>query len=394
MIPVDRADVLDSSLEILQQFANSINVRGRFVSLYLGLRRMRADQNAALAELGSPQVTVSNEIEQYLDRLYTKSHREQPFVVLTAPFGGSTSPEAPYSALSGTTAPGRDYPTNTWRNNFGIQKGVGCPAEPDVIEMLLDDPQHRLACPHMVLDPDERHLCSIRDTAYRGEEHAIWLRQSDGGYQVVDLDRPAAFRDYLRPSGRPLPIFPLMGMLYCMAPPGVYPGSTRIGIPEFAADFGFTHEQVQLQFDCNPESEFNTAIALTVEDGRTTVGQGYVAPPTGAQGYGVPGADEVPARPPDAALNTGGWRVFRFSWKMTVLKIRYTHEKRSCHEQTTPSSHRRAESRAVTPARSGEKASLGGMQRGRNPAEPVLHVAKGAIGWSPYGVFDPSRAEP
>ena len=26
--------------------------------------------------------------------------------------------------------------------------------------------------------------------------------------------------------------------------------------------------------------------------------------------------------------------------------------------------------------------------------EPVLHVAKGAIGWSPYGVFDPSRAEP
>ena len=86
--------------------------------------------------------------------------------------------------------------------------------------------------------------------------------------------------------------------------------------------------------------------------------------------------------------------VFRFSWKMTVLKIRYTHEKRSCHEQTTPSSHRRAESRAVTPARSGEKASLGGMQRGSNPAEPVLHVAKGAIGWSPYGVFDPSRAEP
>ena len=86
--------------------------------------------------------------------------------------------------------------------------------------------------------------------------------------------------------------------------------------------------------------------------------------------------------------------VFRFSWKMTVLKIRYTHEKRRCHEQTTPSSHRRAESRAVTPARCGEKASLGGMQRGSNPAEPVLHVAKGAIGWSPYGVFDPSRAEP
>ena len=56
---------------------------------------------------------------------------------------------------------------------------------------------------------------------------------------------------------------------------------------------------------------------------------------------------------------------------MTVLKIIYAHEKRSCHEQTTPSSHRRAESRAVTPARSGEKAGLGGMQRGR--IQPSLY---------------------
>ena len=315
MIPVDRADVLDSSLEVLQHFATQVNVRGRFVSLYLGLRRMRADQGTALAELGSAQVTVSNEIEQYLDRLYTKSHRQEPFVVLTAPFGGSTSPEAPYSALSGTRAPGRGYPTNTWRNNFGIQKGVGCPAEPDVIEALLNDPQHRLACPHMALDPDDRHLCSIRDTAYRGEEHAIWLRLSDGGYQVVNLDRPAAFRDYLRPSGHGLPVFPLIGMLYCMAPPGVYPGRTRVGIPEFATDFGFTHNQVQSLFDCDPESEFNAAIALRVEDARVAVAQSPVpptggkrgagVPATGALDYGVPTAEEVPTNPPDAALNTG-----------------------------------------------------------------------------------------
>ena len=40
------------------------------------------------------------------------------------------------------------------------------------------------------LDPEGRHLCSVRDTAYRGEEHSIWLRLSDGGYQVVDLDHP------------------------------------------------------------------------------------------------------------------------------------------------------------------------------------------------------------
>ena len=110
-------------------------------------------------------------------------------------------------------------------------------------------------------------------------------------------------------------------------------------------------------------------------------------PESGGRGI----AAAIAAGPRSRAPKSRCIRVFRFSWKMTVLKIRYTHEKRSCHEQTTPSSHRRAESRAVTPARCGEKASLGGMQRGSNPAEPVLHVAKGAIGWSPYGVFDPSR---
>ena len=31
---------------------------------------------------------------------------------------------------------------------------------------------------------------------------------------------------------------------------------------------------------------------------------------------------------------------------------------------------------------------------GLDAAEPVLHMAKGAIGWSAYGIFDPSRAEP
>ena len=48
------------------------------------------------------------------------------------------------------------------------------------------------------------------------------------------------------------------------------------------------------------------------------------------------GPDSSPADAQGADYNSD--EVFRFSWKMTVLKIRYTHEKRSCHEQTTPSS--------------------------------------------------------
>ena len=300
MIPGNRSDVLDGSLDALRTFAAGGNVRGRFISLYLGLRRMRVESQGTLAELGSSHVTVASQIEQYLDHLYTKSHRPQPFVVLTAPFGGSTSQEAPYSARSGTTVPPRIYPTNTWRNNFGIQKGVGCPAESDVIMTLLDDPQHRLACPHMALDPEGRHLCSIRDTAYRGEEHAIWLRLSENGYQVVDLDHPAVVRDYLRPNDHPLPIFPLIGMLYCMAAPGVFPTRPQVGIPEFATDFGFTHDQIDTLFDCNPESQLNTAISMSVEDSKTVVVQGFTVT-TNEELV----TDQLPDEPPDAALNTG-----------------------------------------------------------------------------------------
>ena len=296
MVPINRPDVLDGALRILGDFALGKQVRGRFVSLYLGLRRMRAENNV-LAELGSSHITTASEIEQFLDCLYTKSHRCQPFVVLTAPFGGSTSQGAPYSALSRTSVPGLSYSTNTWRNNFGIQKGVGCLADPDVITQLLDAPQHRLACPHMTRGTKGKYRCSISGTDYRGEDHAIWLRRVDGGYQVVDLNRPAVFREYLRPSGHPIPIFPLIGMLYCMAMPGVYPERNQIGIPEFAADFGFTPDQVVSLFECDPESESNSAFASIIDDSVARIS----AVPSDSESA----ADQLPEEPSDAILNTG-----------------------------------------------------------------------------------------
>lgn len=296
MIPVNQLNVLNKSLDILSEFAARQSIRGRFVSLYLGLRRMRAGNYGILAELGSEEFTVARDIEQFLDRLFTKSHRPEPFVVLTAPFGGSISMEAPYGARSGTTVPGREYPVNTWRNNFGIQKGVGCAAEWNVIESLLNDQQHRLACPHIDQDPEGRHICTIRDTVYRGEEHAIWLRYSDEGYQVVNLDHESVFRDYLIANGNYLPIFPLIGMLYSMAAPDVFPDRAEVGIPEFATDFGFTHAQVSDLFDCDPGSAFNSAIATMVDDTRI----GEVRP------FAILDRDDrVPDEPPDATLNTG-----------------------------------------------------------------------------------------
>lgn len=261
MIPPDRQDVLEVGLALLDDFRKRTGARGRFIALYLGLRRM----GDGIATLGSAHATPASEIEEFMDELLLKRHRPEPFVVLTAPFGGSTSPTAPYSTRSGEMAPGHAYPTNTWRNNFGIQKGIGCPAEPEVIRSNLDDPAVRLACPHMTADPEGGYACSIENASYRGEEHSIWLRKTPDGSQVVDLDNPRTYEQYLRPGEEPIPIFPLIAVLYCAAAPGAYPDRTTVGIPEFAADFAFTEQQVEALFECDPMSTPNAGVIRAVQ---------------------------------------------------------------------------------------------------------------------------------
>ena len=266
MIPQDQTHVLDAGLEALATFGRHASVRGRFVALYLGLRRL----HGAVAPLGPTGSTPASDIERFLDDMFTKTHRAAPFVVLTAPFGGSRSPNAPYSTHSGETAPGHRYATNTWRNNFGIQKGVGCPAEPSVVNDLLHDPAIRLACPHMRQDPEGQYVCSIEDATYRGEEHSIWLRRTGDGYQVVDLDLPTVYEHYLLPGGNRIPIFALIAVLYSFAPPEMYPTRDTIGIPDFADDFHFTLEQMASMFEADPESPGNAAVLQAAQVELTT----------------------------------------------------------------------------------------------------------------------------
>jgi len=296
LIPTDRLDVFETGCSVLEAFGTRTNVRGRFVALYLGLRRM----GPQLAALGSDSSTPTAEIEHFLDSLYTKTHRVEPVVVLTALFGGSTSPSAGYSARTGVTAPGNKYPTNTWRNNFNIQKGIGCPAEPDTIGGLLQDPAIRLACQHMAVDPEGRYTCSLVGAAYRGDEHSIWLRiVPSGGYQVVDLDNPSVYAGYLAPSGQRIPIFPLLAALYGFAPPYAFPQRPTVGIPDFAQDFRFTLEQVDALFDCDPDVPANAEILA--------VAQGQMLP-----GAALPAPEEEQTEPPlmpvlgsIMAMNTG-----------------------------------------------------------------------------------------
>ena len=263
MIPTANQAVFDAGLSVLHQFGERHNVRGRFIAVYLGLRRMR--RLGRIAELGSGSPTPPGQLEGFLDDLFTKTHRQAPFVVLTAPFGQSTSPTAPWSTRTGETAPGNAYATNTWRNNFGVQKGVGCPADPATIRTLLHDDQIRLACPNRRVDSEGRPLCGITGTAYRGDEHSIWLRAVAGGYEVVDLDQPYVFRDYLFPNGERLPIFPLISVLYTMSSLATVPKRNLVGIPEFADDFGFSLDSLDEIFDCDPEGRSNSVVLAAVD---------------------------------------------------------------------------------------------------------------------------------
>jgi Domain of unknown function (DUF3883) len=260
MISPDRPDLLDAGVRLLAGFARRNGARGRFVALYLGLRRM----GVGLAPLGGTGYTTARDLETFLDDMFTKRHRPEPSVVLTAPFGGSGRAGG-YSTRTGVVAPGNRYATNTWRNNFGIQKGIGCPAEASVITELLESHDLRMACPHMRLDEQEHYVCGITGTSYRGEEHSIWLRVNDEGYQGVDLDIRTVTDGYLNPNGNKIPIFPLISMLYCLASAEQYPPRVSVGIPDFAADFAFTLEQVQTLFDCDPASPDNEALLSVVE---------------------------------------------------------------------------------------------------------------------------------
>ena len=72
--------------------------------------------------------------------------------------------------------------------------------------------------------------------------------------------------DYLRTSGKVIPIFPLISVLYSFAPAGVYPARNRVGILDFASDYGFTLKQVEELFDCNPQGQTNVRVVSRAND--------------------------------------------------------------------------------------------------------------------------------
>ena len=293
MIPGEREDIFLSALGLLQSYGERTGIRGRFVLVYLGLRKMRT----SLAALGDARSTPASDIEQYLDRLYTKTHRPEPLTVLTSPFRRSTSSHAPWSTPSGGIAPGNTTPTNTWRNNLNVQKGIGCPADPITIRSLLRNSVPRLNCEWMKFQ-DGSQQCGVNGTSYRGDEHSIWLRMTSEGYQVVDLDQPAVYEPYLAPKGQRIPIFALIPVLYHAAPSGIYPNRQTVGVPEFCDDFGLSVDHAIEMFDCDPDTPENSEVVIMAGSGTTAA---VLRPEVIAS----PETRPLPEVPDQGVLNTG-----------------------------------------------------------------------------------------
>ena len=295
MIPVERKDIFESALELLKSYGERTSIRGRFVLVYLGLRKMRDD----LATLGASASTTAAKSKSPRPAL----HKDKPDRTFDCSYF-AIWPEhftaCPLEYPHRWVAPGNRYPTNTWRNNLQVQKGIGCPAEPAQIRALLNNPLGRLACPLMTVDDEGRQQCGVTGTIYRGDEHSIWLRTTSEGYQVVDLDQPSAYEPYLAPKGQRIPIFSLIPVLYHTAPSGVYPNRQTVGVPEFCDDFGLRVDQAVEMFDCDPDSPDNSEIVIMASSGPSTT-------MLGPEPETKPESGPLPAEPDPVSLQHRCW---------------------------------------------------------------------------------------
>src|SRR5215211_3382778 len=121
MINVTDSRLFASSLRELQLYKRAAGRghRGRFVQLFLGMKFFQNE----LPSMFSHQFVLSAVLETLLDDLFAKASRPLDNCVLML-FKNR------YLARSGVTAPGHAGPQNTWRNNFDLQKGIGCYAPP------------------------------------------------------------------------------------------------------------------------------------------------------------------------------------------------------------------------------------------------------------------------
>jgi hypothetical protein len=259
MINVSDPGLYQSALGELASFKRSLGRenRGRFVQLFLALKFYQNE----IPSMISNQYISTEVLQAMIDDLYAKASRPLNDCVLML-FEGR------YLARTGLVGLGNATTQNTWRNNFNLQKGVGCyaPLADLASQTFLDQDRHE--CRYLVSGEQgvlRGGTCqlSLRGATYRSEEHRKWLKIEPGGsgYAVIDLLNMSNFRPYVAPNGTRIPIVPLLSALYYDCLPGLpISGHTEIDLADFASAFHFSSDELTSYFDDSETNRFNRAL--------------------------------------------------------------------------------------------------------------------------------------
>jgi len=256
MIPTNDKTLFAVAIETLREF-HPKRFKGRLVLLFLGLKFYENQ----IPSIRSASFLASGVLEGMLDDLYAKGSRHPSECVLN-PFQGS------YLPRTGILVTGNAEPQNTWRNNYNLQKGVGCYADSGELESPAFLAEQRIKCPHLEVGADGKlkgGVCNIPASSakYRGEENPKWLRlATDGsGLAVIDMGRVESFAPHVAPEGVRLPLVPLVVALYHDALPGQVTGQrSAVSIKHFAADFNLSEAMLNACFDTSAESKYNATV--------------------------------------------------------------------------------------------------------------------------------------
>jgi hypothetical protein len=233
-----------------------------------------------LPSMFSGQFVNTEVLQTLLDDLYAKASRPLNDCVLML-F------ENRYHARTGLIGPGNKTAQNTWRNNFNLQKGIGCYAPPHDLASATFLNQSRVNCRylrpagHGILAGATCELCATA-ARYRNEDHRKWLRIDPGGagYAVLDLMNVQNFTPYVVPLAIRIPVLPLIVALYHDALPGLVTATRKeVDVPDFAADFGFSDLELSTYFDLDRNNRFNAEL-LRAFPGTTFKTTGAAGPTT------------------------------------------------------------------------------------------------------------------
>ena len=259
MIPVNNPVLFHDALRLLIEHKKSVGqgFKGRFIQLFLGLKFFQNN----LPSMYSGSFVTTEVLQALLDDLYAKVSRPANNCVLSL-FEGN------FLARTGLTAPGNAGAQNTWRNNFNLQKGIGCYAPESDLSSLTFLDQERINCRYLHLSTAGSlagSQCSLCTSVaiYRSENNRKWLQIDSGGngYAVTDLQNINNYEPYVAQSSKRIPILPLIVALYHDADPGIVLGTrNNVQLADFMTDFNLSQLEFEAYFDDSVNHPINSKL--------------------------------------------------------------------------------------------------------------------------------------